>query len=102
MGRKIILGLYLLFVFSGLLETVFGNSLWRTINVGSYQNGIAVDSSNDMLYVAESGYSIVSVVDLKTYQIIKKINTGIFPYQIAINDKTDMVYVTNKGSNSIS
>jgi len=57
--------------------------------------GVAYDSSNGYLYVAEHGSDIVSVINTKTNEIIKSINVGTSPWGIAYDPSNGYLYVTN-------
>jgi len=57
--------------------------------------GVAYDSSNGYLYVAEHGSDVVSVINTKTNEIIKTINVGTSPWGIAYDPSNGYLYVTN-------
>lgn len=58
--------------------------------------GVNYDPAKDVIYVANRHGRQVSVIDGKTYKVIKNLDMGGLPNTVAINFKTGDVYVTNK------
>jgi YVTN family beta-propeller protein len=77
-------------VIDGLTNTVIKN-----IHVGSHPRGIAFDSDNGNLYVANEGSYTVSVIDSSTNEVIKNIIAGWSPLGVAFNPSNGLIYVTS-------
>ncbi len=86
-----------------------------SISTGKSPLSVAVDSSTDMVYVANSGSfdtapGSVSVIDghklldgkPNSGKVIATIPVGHNPWGIAVDPTTEMVYVSNRGSNTVS
>jgi len=73
-----------------------------TITVGSYPLGVAYDSSNGYVYVANSNSSTVSVINGATNKVIANIAVGSYPFGVAYDSSNGYVYVANEGSNNVS
>ena len=72
------------------------------IPAGATPVGVAYDSTNSNLYVANFGSNTVSVVSGKTESLISTIAVGTQPYFPAFDQDNHDIYVTNSGSNSVS
>jgi len=85
--------------------TVINGSTNRVVTTLAFGNGtglIAIDTSTDRVYEADTGLCAVSVIDAATGQDISTVAVGGSPDGIAVNPSTDMVYVANGGSNTVS
>lgn len=78
------------------------NRVVATIDAGPSPGGIAFDSANGDIYVANSGSDTVSVVSGSTDTLVTNVNVGKSPYGIAVDPSNGDVYVANAGSNSTS
>lgn len=72
------------------------------IEVGLAPRGVEISTNNDYLFVANSGESTVSIVDLENLKEVHKIKVGRNPRQISISYDNKYVYVPNFGSDSIT
>jgi large repetitive protein len=79
-------------VIDGATNTVTGTI---ALSTGSKPNGVAVDSSTDTVYVAESGAPAVAVIDGATNAVTTTIGTGsgTEPSSVAVDETTDVVWV---------
>lgn len=82
---------------NALADTVTG-----TIQVGNAPNGISVNPSTGLIYVANSGSNTVSVIDGKTGNVTSTIPVGSHPFDIAADPVTNKIYVTNTFDHSVS
>ena len=64
--------------------------------------GIAINSLENMIYVANLSADSVSVIDGQTNKIIKNIPVSASPRDLVVNEKTNLIYVANRDANSIS
>lgn len=64
--------------------------------------GVAYDSADQLLYVADLLSNSVSVINGSTNTIIASIPVGTNPMQVAYDAVNGDVYVTNSGSNNVS
>ncbi len=69
---------------------------------GSRPVALAVDSSNNRIYVADAASDNVSVIDSASQSLIATIPVGRDPHAIAVNPLTNTVYVANRGSNDVT
>ncbi len=77
-------------------------TLMNTIPAGPYPSWIAINPSNNLLYVTDYDGSQVSIVDPTKQQIVGTIPVGARPRSIAINPNTNRAYVTNTASGTVS
>ena len=68
---------------------------------GTIPYGIAYNSANNNMYVANFGSSTVSVISGSTDSVIATILVGRFPIWIAYAPPNNKLYVTNLGSNDV-
>jgi YVTN family beta-propeller protein len=81
---------------SGLQET-------PQVDVGDLPSAIAVDSTSNSVYVANSDSDTVSVISGENNtKIGEDIPVGEQPTTIATNEDTNATYVVNTASNSVS
>jgi YVTN family beta-propeller protein len=78
------------------------NPVISNIRVGSGPYGIAYDSSNGYVYVANWNSNNVSVINGANNTVIASIAVGSEPQGVAYDSSNGYVYVTNEGSNSVS
>jgi len=79
---------------------VNGNFVNTGYVINPFPWGIAYDPSNGYIYVADWGWSIVSVINGKT--VIATIPVGLEPEGVAYDPSNGYIYVTNYGSNTVS
>ena len=98
-----ILLLYLLnsFLFDDIKQ-VWADSVIANITVGTNPYGVAYDSNDGRVYVANSGSNTVSVIDTKTNTVVVTIPVGTTPQGVAYDSNDGRVYVANSGSNTVS
>jgi YVTN family beta-propeller protein len=84
------------------VNNYFTNSVIKTIIVGRDPSAISFNPKHNIVYIANSNSSTVSVLDSTTFQVIKTIRVGDSPSGIAINPATDIVYVANSNSGTVS
>jgi len=74
-----------------------------TISVGSSPKGIAFDSANNRMYVANSAGNTVSVIDTSDNSVdASTISVGSSPQGIAFDSANNRMYVANYGPNTVS
>lgn len=85
------------------------NEVTRTIDLEylSYPRSIAINTTFNRLYVADTKNNKVFVIDIDPtspnyHQIIATIPVGSEPYSLAVNHSTGKVYVANRRSNNVS
>ena len=79
-----------------------GTTVIANITVGSWPEGIAYDSSNGYIYVADSGSGTVSVIDGANNTVIANIPVGAAPAWVAYDPSNGYIYVTNYASGTVS
>jgi len=72
------------------------------ITVGSAPAGVAYDSSNGYVYVANSASDTVSVINGATNTVIASIAVGSGPWGVAYDPSNGYLYVTNYYSGTVS
>lgn len=77
-------------------------TLITTISVGSGPQGIAINPTTGLAYVANQGTTTVSVINLSTDAVTATIPGLSGPRSIAINSSTNTVYVTNYNGGTVS
>src|SRR5579885_2782753 len=77
-----------------------GNSVNTTFN-GVFPIGVAFDSSNGYVYVANPNSGSVSVINGATNTVIASITVGFVPYGVAFDSSNGYVYVANSESVSV-
>ncbi|MHB8371520.1 MAG: YncE family protein [Thermoplasmataceae archaeon] len=72
------------------------------INIGLCAQYFAIDPSSGYLYVSSGISNSVSIVNTKTFSVIKNISVGLDPGNVIYCTQTKDVYVLNRESNNIS
>jgi len=72
------------------------------IDVGMRPNGVAVDKSGKLVFVANMGSHSVSVIDANNYSVIKEIPVGRSPFDIGITPDNKTAVVVNFMDSSLS
>ncbi len=92
------------FEFVGFLSVIDGLSLEVTDNVEIRNDprGIAVDSLNNLIYVANKGSDDASAIDGSKNNVISSVNLARLPFGIDVAPETNRIYVSNISSNDVS
>jgi YVTN family beta-propeller protein len=78
------------------------NDLLATVTVEKMPCAVAVNLTNNKVYVANRGSDKVTVIDGGTNIPISTITVGTTPWAIAVNTQTNKIYVVNSGSNNVT
>jgi YVTN family beta-propeller protein len=78
------------------------NVVVATVPVGSFPIGVAFDSANGYVYVANYNSWTVSVIDGSTNTVQATVPVGSYPNRVAFDSMNENVYVTNTGSDAVS
>ncbi len=78
------------------------DSVTSTVTVGTNPEGVAFDSTNGYIYVANSGSGTVSVIDGSTNAVVANVTVGTSPDKIAFDSTNGHLYVANFGSGTVS
>jgi YVTN family beta-propeller protein len=73
-----------------------------TIAVGLQPWGVAINDSDDTIYVANNGSNYVSVINGRTGVVDGTITAGNGPNGVAVNQSDDTVYVSNDSDSTVS
>ena len=73
-----------------------------TVGVGSWPLGVAYDSGNGLVYVANSYSNSVSVISGTTNTVVATVGVGSYPWGVGYDAGNGYVYETNSGSNTVS
>ncbi|MGC2572467.1 MAG: beta-propeller fold lactonase family protein, partial [Candidatus Nitrosopolaris sp.] len=88
---------------NSVTATIHGNKLKpKGIHVDSGPDGISVNPSTNLAYVANVRDNTVSVIDGKTNAGTATVKVGTGPWDISINPSTNRVYVVNEENNTVS
>ena len=74
----------------------------RTIRVGSFPFGVAVDPAARTVYVTNWGDGTVSVIDGATSTVTATLPVGSYPVGVAVDPGTHTAYVANFGGGTVS
>ena len=98
-----LLGLIFIVVFAlSAVNEAHAVGVTATITVGSYPLGIAYDSGNGEIYVANSASDTVSVISDKNNTVVATIPVGIQPSGVAYDPAKGEIFVCNEQDNSVS
>ncbi len=91
-------------VFANLTEININgaNKAVAQIGVSTNPDGIAADTSNGYVYVADAGSSRVSVFNATSYATVGSITVHTHPQGVAYDGTDSEIFVTNNGSASVS
>ena len=78
------------------------NLVTASVSVGRYPAGAAVDTSANVIYVANRNDNSVSVIDGTTNTVIATVPAGLEPFAITVDPATHTAYVIDAGSNTVS
>ncbi len=88
---------------SSAANTVYADSVRATVTVGANPRGVAFDSANGDVYVANLGSNTVSVISGSTNTAVgTPITVGSGPIGVAFDSTNGDVYVANINSDSVS
>lgn len=92
------------FEFIGFLSVVDGLSFEVTSNIviKDEPRGIAVDFSNNLIYVVNKGSNDLNVIDGTENSVIKTVNLARLPFDIDFASESKRIYVSNSSSNDVS
>ena len=82
------------------MTVINGTTVVATVSVGNHPDGLAYDSANGTIYVANAGTDNVSVVSGTTVVATIPVQTG--PGGIGYDGGNGYAYVANFGSNNVS
>lgn len=85
-----------------IIGTAAAQDVVTSIPVGSTPFGVAVNTANNRVYVANGGAKSVSVIDGSSNTVIETIPVGFEPMGVAANPSTNRVYVANNVANNVS
>lgn len=71
------------------------------IPMGRLPFALAVNPSTNLIYVALSDTTTVSVIDGKTNNVTKTIPVGEFQWDIALNPSTNLIYVSDAAQTEV-
>ncbi|RFA22661.1 YncE family protein [Subtercola boreus] len=76
----------------------------KSVNVGAYPSGVAVDTGTQLAYVTLPALDKVAVIDLgaATPVLLRTVAVGTLPTSVAVDPILHNVYVANIGSASVS
>jgi YVTN family beta-propeller protein len=83
-------------VIDGKSMTVVG-----TLSVGRFPRGIAVNSSRNLVYVANTKDDTVSIIDGNTQEVVNTLPVGSQPNYVAVDSGLDKAFVSNTQSNNV-
>jgi YVTN family beta-propeller protein len=69
---------------------------------GRDPEGVAVNPSTNLIYVANEGSDNVSVIDGASNAVVTTVAVGSYPWGVAVNPSTNLIYVANEGSDNVS
>ncbi len=75
-----------------------------TISVGTKPAGVAVNTTTNKLYVANTGSNDISVIDGASNSVVATITdpNAVLPVAVAVNPTTNTIYVANSQSNNVT
>src|SRR2546422_5688818 len=77
-----------------------GGTVVANVTVGNSPQGVAYDSGNGYVYVANWGSDTVTVIDGTT--VVATVPVGRLPRGVGYNGENGYVYVANQGSNTVT
>jgi YVTN family beta-propeller protein len=77
------------------------NTVIATLTVGTSPEGIAFDSANNRMYVANNGDNTINVINTITNSVYATFLVGINPSGIAFDSANNRMYVANDGANTV-
>jgi YVTN family beta-propeller protein len=74
----------------------------QNVDVGQVPHGVAINSNDKRLYVANHQEDTLSVINSETYGVVATVDVGKRPNGVAYNAANNMVYVANRDANSVT
>src|SRR5688572_10871755 len=74
----------------------------ETIAVGDAPIALAVDHRDGLVLVVNVRGNSISVIDVRSRQVIRTVAVGELPHRVAVNEQTGRAYVTDWGSDTVS
>ena len=93
--------LYVTNVSAGKLTMIEENKVVRSVAIGAWPTGLAMNASGEVLYVALGNENALAVVDVKSLEVKRKIPVGKFPIGVALPPDERFVLVTCAYDDSI-
>ena len=84
-----------------VVDTATGRQI-RSIRVGRYPRGIAIDPQSRFAYIAVMGSSNLVRIDLRTFALHTLHGVGSSPRHLVMSPAGDYVYVTLNGSGRVA
>ena len=84
------------------ITTASSPTLVATVPVGTDPYGVAVDATDNLVYVSNYGGNTVSVIDGLSNTVRQTIPVGSNPQGVAFNPAATSAYIANGGSNTMS
>ncbi len=84
------------------LTTACVNCVVATVTVGNGPIGVAYDSTQGEVFVANNGASTVSVISTSTNAVVATVTVGSGPYAVAYDSTQGEVFVANLNAGTVS
>src|SRR5207244_1582713 len=84
-----------------VLDTTTGRVV-RTVTVGHYPMGVAVDERIGRAFVTNQNDNSVSILDSASGTVLRKVAVGPAPVTLAVAAHAGRVFVVNHGNNTVS
>jgi YVTN family beta-propeller protein len=72
------------------------------VKVGERPQGLAVDSANHKVYVANTHSGTTTIIDGTTNSIAATLSTGAWPFAIVVDSATHKAYVSSLGGDQVT
>lgn len=82
--------------------TAFAQHVIKTVDVGTGPNGIAVNTSTNVVYVSNTGANTVSVIDGASYTVTATVTVGNAPGPIVVYSPANLIFVYNTKDKTMS
>jgi len=78
------------------------NSVVRTVSMGEYPWGVAVDPTSGLVYVTNYYSNNVTIVNGTTWATVAAVGSGEFPSGATVDPRNGVVYVADWGGNDVA